>query len=787
MKIIGLALRAVLHFRSYTIINILGLALSLACVIILFRYVNSEFNVDRFHEKSDRIYVTTLDGYSPSGKTLFQGAFNPGKETSYRDITKASGIEKSTQFSLYENEKIISGKKEFEITALVSDSNFLDIMTYPVAEGLSNIKRPDEIIVTSSLAQKLFGKESAVGKSIHYEKENKELKVVGVMKEPQTKSSLDFDLIMFNQSESLILLNPVGLVLLFPNVDYQKINEEYKDFFHMEYWNMDLRFQLYPLSEVYLSKGIVSTVFKTADYKYILILTGVGFLLLIVGAVNFINIYSVILSRRGRELGMKKVFGADGFSIFIQLTVECMAMIGVALIIALALTETAGLYISKALGVDQVSDLKFDVALLLSFLFLIPATAAFSQFIRYHYSTPIKSLQSVGNTGGRGFSRKAFLLLQYAITIFMIIISAFFMKQLHYMLNADLGYKTKDIIKVPFQYKDREVIKQQMSASPLFSGWTCGQSPNYIYPGTENQMKFSSGDSGMKKVTLLGTSNEWMDLFDIKLIEGRRWDDSKELSESNLIISKSACKYFGIKDINDAKLEGEHPIWLRLDNPNYSNLSYKVVGVVNDFYVSHLGREQYPVVMYYSAGFYQGIMKDDLIVIASILPGHKQEALKFLKKLHDETVGDGFKYTFVEDEVHDMYKEDKKVSTIYTIFTVIAILVSSLGLFSISLFDVQQRYKEIAIRKVNGATFPVIVRILVKKYLILLCLAFVIAAPLAWLGIHSYLKDFAYKTPMSWWLFVLAFIVTAAISLLTLLFQVRKAANVNPAEILKSE
>jgi len=124
---------------------------------------------------------------------------------------------------------------------------------------------------------------------------------------------------------------------------------------------------------------------------------------------------------------------------------------------------------------------------------------------------------------------------------------------------------------------------------------------------------------------------------------------------------------------------------------------------------------------------------------------------------------------------------------IYTIFTVIAILVSSLGLFSISLFDVQQRYKEIAIRKVNGATFPVIVRILVKKYLILLCLAFVIAAPLAWLGIHSYLKDFAYKTPMSWWLFVLAFIVTAAISLLTLLFQVRKAANVNPAEILKSE
>ena len=164
-----------------------------------------------------------------------------------------------------------------------------------------------------------------------------------------------------------------------------------------------------------------------------------------------------------------------------------------------------------------------------------------------------------------------------------------------------------------------------------------------------------------------------------------------------------------------------------------------------------------------------------------------QDAIDFLRNLHEETVGGEFSYSFVEDEVRTMYMEDKKIATIYTIFTCIAILISVLGLFSMSLFDMQQRRKEIAIRKVNGATFHDIIRLLLKKYFLSLVISFAVATPVALFAIHRYLEDFANKAPVSWWLFAVAVVLTIGISLLTLIYQTVKAANQNPAEVVKSE
>ena len=173
--------------------------------------------------------------------------------------------------------------------------------------------------------------------------------------------------------------------------------------------------------------------------------------------------------------------------------------------------------------------------------------------------------------------------------------------------------------------------------------------------------------------------------------------------------------------------------------------------------------------------------------MAAIAPGRTQDAIEFLRNLHDETVGGEFSYSFVEDEIREMYKEDKKIATVFSIFTFIAIFISALGLFSMSLFDIQQRRKEIAIRKINGATVMDIIRLLLKKYFMSLLVSFVIAAPVAVFAINRYLEDFANKAPVSWWLFAIAIVTTAAISLLTLVYQTQKAANQNPADVVKSE
>ena len=173
--------------------------------------------------------------------------------------------------------------------------------------------------------------------------------------------------------------------------------------------------------------------------------------------------------------------------------------------------------------------------------------------------------------------------------------------------------------------------------------------------------------------------------------------------------------------------------------------------------------------------------------MASIIPGRTQEAIEFLRNLHDETVGGEFSYSFVEDEVRAMYVEDTKIATIYSIFTLTAIFISALGLFSMSLFDIQQRRKEIAIRKINGATITDIIRLLLKKFFFSLFLSFIIATPAALFIIHRYLEGFAHKASVSWWLFAAAVAPTAAISLLTLIYQTQKAANQNPADVIKTE
>lgn len=173
--------------------------------------------------------------------------------------------------------------------------------------------------------------------------------------------------------------------------------------------------------------------------------------------------------------------------------------------------------------------------------------------------------------------------------------------------------------------------------------------------------------------------------------------------------------------------------------------------------------------------------------MASIVPGRRQEAIQLLKGLHDKTIGGEFEYTFVEDEISAMYEKDRLVARIYTVFTLISILISSMGLFSLSLFDIQQRYKEIAIRKVNGATVGVITNLLLRKYYRLLGLSFIIATPLSWLAITKYMENFANKAPLSWWIFAVAFLLTASISLITLIWQIRKAARTTPAKAIKTE
>lgn len=460
---------------------------------------------------------------------------------------------------------------------------------------------------------------------------------------------------------------------------------------------------------------------------------------------------------------------------------------------------TAGMFAS-VYDIPVKSDVSFD--LLLSFILLLglPLVTSLFPFLRYNYSSPITSLRSVSVGGHSIVSRALFLFIQYVITFSLIVIALFFVRQLYTMLHTDLGYHTKDIISCRFlsfetmnkryssdeewqrdydeiQHKE-QVIRQKMDGCPYFAAWQYGDPPIQLEPQTTVEC---NGEKHKMAITF--ASNGYMRMFGLKLKEGRMWNDKDQFAQYKMIINETARKLFRIEKIDEASLQTESRLWWSQGIDLGKNPPFQVVGVIEDFRTGHLSKGDAPLAILYEEN---GNPTDPLL--ATIVGGKRKEAIDFLKALRNEVLGEGeFEYSFVEDQVEKLYDDDKRTTRIYVTFAGLAICVSCLGLFGLSLYDIRQRYREIALRKVNGATGGQIALLLVRKYLYILGAAFVVAIPLVYYIINDYTKDFAVKAPIGVGIFVAGFILTSLISLGTLLWQVRKAVRINPGVIMKNE
>jgi hypothetical protein len=381
----------------------------------------------------------------------------------------------------------------------------------------------------------------------------------------------------------------------------------------------------------------------------------------------------------------------------------------------------------------------------------------------------------------------------------LIAVSIFFVKQLNFMLDKDLGFRTHDIIKVTFlkdyygmslsdeEYqakmkKDEEtasLLKQKINSSALVECWAFGKFPI----DDLSLCRLTLGDKEVD-ARLFGIDDTWFKLFDVPLLDGRLWNNEVDNFMSyNMIVTENMLKQFNITDYRNAELQPHQRMWYVFGNGRdeemNTNPPYRIVGVVKDFHSAHLSRQLEPAAIVFSPA---SIRQP---VVASFVPENRQAVIEFMKNLHDELVGGEFTYSFIEDEIAKLYGDDRKVAIICSAFTGIAIVISMLGLLGISLFDIRQRRKEIAIRKINGAQVSDILRLLIRKYFVLLGVAFVVATPAALFAIHKYLENFAYKAPISWWLFAIALFTTIVVSLATLIYQTYKAGNENPATVIK--
>ncbi|MDD3038578.1 FtsX-like permease family protein [Bacteroides sp.] len=794
--------KTLFRFKVYTIINIIGLVVSVAATLILVRYIHQEVTVDHFCKDLDQLHVLTAQ--RSNGHISIIDNSDRNNDPNFIDPLKHSEVEKYSSCVSIEDDYVIVDEHRYQAKVLATDSVFLQLMDYPVISGIKTIQRPDDVIISQKYAQHIFGSQDPLGRQF-LSSVGTLLTIRGIIGEPSTKSSLQFDMLVPINQGNNVQWSRMGfsIVRLARGTNLQEYNEKIsKPQSLICFSNSPIQYMLLSLKELYFNKTVQSSAasFLRGSKDHISVLAVVACMLLLVGIFNFINIYTVIILKRAREFGIKKVYGANGLQIFFQIYAENVYMVGIALLFIWMLIEaTIGIF-SSVYAIPVQSDLVFDLSLSLILLVGLPFVTSIYPFMRYNYSSPITSLRSVNVGGNSIVSRVLFLFIQYVITFCLIVVSLFFVRQLHTMLHADLGYQSKDIISCQFlsherydrgyssseewkkardieQYKE-QVIQRKMDECPLFLSWQYGEAPINLEPYIVMEY------NGEKhKIAIMHVSKDYMNMFGFKLKEGREWNNTDQFEQYKIIINETAKKLFRIKDMNEASLQPESRLWWSHGVDVEKNPPFQVVGVIEDFRTGHLSKGNVPLAILYGE---KGNPTDPLM--ATIGNGKRKEAIDFLKELHDEVIGKGdFNYTFIEDEIAKLYDEDRRTTRIYVTFSGLAICISCLGLFGLSLYDIRQRYREIALRKVNGATGKQIALLLLRKYLYILGAAFAVAVPLAYYIINDYTKDFAVKAPIGIGIFMIGFILTLLISLGTLLWQVRKAVRLNPGIIMKSE
>ena len=789
MKTLKYSWRFLMRSKSYTIINLLGLACSLACSIILMRYIHRELTVDTHCIDREHVYAICTN---TEGNRGLSGL----KQYNYDTISIDNRfVEAMTTYIPLEKDYVISGTNRIPARCLVTDSVFFQLFHYPIVQGKLSLTTPQSALLTEKYACKIFGNENPIGKVLRYSN-GKDITVEGIVGEPECKTTINFDIILSSKLSQHWERMNTELYRFLPGTDINAINKTGSVPRYINDPEYDTRthtFSLISVKDIYWDGSLTDrepAMFLSGNRSHLIILSGVCLLLLLTGILNFINLYLVALLRRGKEYGLKKVFGVCGKTLFANIWIENTLLVLSALLVSWLIIEIMSAPTEYLFDI-HFSYTAFDGWLSASILLLLPVITSIYPYIKYNYTSPILSIRSIGVQSHSKHFRMFFLGAQYIITFLLVVLSLYFNRQLGMLLSTKPGFRTKNIMNVNLVYESKDFssytyesmqqrrqrvmqLDNELNACPFIELYEPSYE-NILTPTFGTNYLNNKGEKVFLNIHY--ATPAFFKLYDIKVIEGEIPDINKEDRRTVFVVNKAALKALGYTSINGVGVIEENQ---KKANANAS--LQPIVAVVEDYFEGHLTSGIKPTIYPVGARF-----SGDLYQIA-YTPGKKKEVIDFLRNLEYKLYGsEDFEYTFLEDDIKAMYTQDRQTATIYSIFASIAIIISSLGLLGISLFDIRQRYREIAIRKVNGASAKDLYRLLFRKYITVLIIAFVIAIPLACYLINTYTQDFAVRAPVSIDIFIISLLLVIIISLGTLAYQIQKAAYINPTQIMKTE
>jgi putative ABC transport system permease protein len=801
-------LRSLVKDRYYSAINILGLAAGLTVTILIILFIYDELTYDKYHELHERIYRLESDFTLDNKNHKFaatQIPLGPTLKDEYPEIIEYARC--APVGTLY----FVDEDREFQEDSIwFADSTFFRLFTHPFIHGDPNtgLTRPNTMVITESFASRYFGRKNPVGKSLT-DIDNNIYEITGVIKNLPGNSHMKFNglissatlaerigLEQFNDRSAGSFWN-IGIftyVLLAENGSMQDVLDKFPGFYdkYMKEIGDQIKggFSLMatPLADIHLNPVDLEYDQPKGNRSYVYIFLFAALFILVIASINYMNMATARAARRSREVGMRKVSGSSramlirqflGESVIIALISYILSLILVTLLLPV-FNDLSGKSLHFGLG----SMKEVALAGLLITLVVGVVSGLYPAFYlsRFNPLVVLKGL-ATGGSGGGSF-RKALVLVQFTISVVMIIGTLVVSGQLKFMKTSDLGFDKDNILVMTVRdttlQRSFESFREEIMTHPEILG--AAQSNSNPGSNVGIVVQRIEGDGGAlhdKAVNLYGIDYHYVDLMGIEIIQGRNYDRSMGTDISKaFIINEVAANEFGWGE--DA-LGKRWQFGIQLDGPPQRD--GEVIGVFKDFHYASLHNKIEPIVL---------ILQDNPLRLPLFnirTTGHNtEEVIEFIDEKRKE-FGDRypFDYHFLSENLDEYYREEAVIGKIFGYFTILTVFIASLGLLGLSAFMAQRRTREIGIRKVMGSSVNGIVCLFIREFSIWVIISNLIAWPLAWFGMDKWLQNFQYRIDMTIWIFVLAFGLSLAIALITVSWQSVRAAVTNPADSLRYE
>ena len=806
-----IAWRNLVKNKTFSFINIIGLASGLACFILIALYVTDELSYDRFNEKADRIYRINSDIVFGGNKLHLAVASDPMGAALKKDYPQ---VEEFVRFFNSSGSKLIKKGNEFirENNISHADSTLFDVFTLPIIAGdpKTALNDPNTVVISESAAKKYFATTDVVGKSIETNDNNSTLyKITAVMKDIPHNSHFNFDMIfsMDNvryQWGNFLSHNHQTYLLLSPGTDHKEFEKNFKQFINkyvipqaaqfMEVKSMDefekagnkLEYTLMPLTDIHLRSDRVPEMNVNGNIQYVYIFSAVALFVLLLACINFMNLSTARSASRAKEVGIRKVVGSEKGSLIKQFLIESILTTVISTLLAIAIAWLCLPWFNnlsaKQLLISDLLQTRY-----LAFLIALPLivgllSGLYPAFVLSSFN-PIVVLKGKLSAGlKRSTLRNALVVGQFTTSIFLIAATIIVFRQLNFIQTKKLGFSKDQMLIVNGTGalgNNRDAFKNEVSKFAGVKGTTyagyipvAGSSRNDVSFSTEATMT-STNSVNMQ---VWNIDHTYIPLMEMEIVKGRNFSKDFGTDSNATIINETAARLLGWND--DAV--GKKLYTYFQDQGSNTLASREVIGVVKNFHFESMKENIGPLCFRLADNYWATAFKVNTTDI-------KELVSKIESKWKAMAPGMPFSYQFMDESFDNMYRVEQRTGKLGLTLAVIAILIACLGLFGLATYTAEQRIKEIGVRKVLGATISNIVSMLSKDFVVLVVIASVIAIPVAWWAMNKWLQDFAYRISIGWWVFAAAGIIALLIAVITVSSQAIKAALANPVKSLRTE